>query len=291
MLAHILGIVAPILAICGAGWLYGRWKDPDLAATNQVNMDVLVPCLIVHVLAQKNFEPGHYLAWILGGVVVVLGSGLLALPVARLLGIAPRTFVPPMMFTNTGNMGLPLAVFAFGERLLPAMVVLFLTTNTLNFTLGIWIMNRRVRITQVLRIPMIVATLVGLALSLGHLRPPGPLDVALGMLGQAAIPLMLFSLGVRLTTIELRDWRVGAIGALFCPLSGLAVALALLPVLGLHGNERALFLMFATLPPAVLNFMIAEAYQQEPMRVASIVMLGNLTALVTIPAILAFTLG
>lgn len=290
MIAQILGIIFPIFVIAGAGWAYGRWKRPDMAITNQVSMDVLVPCLIVHVLAQETFDLGAYLPLVAGALAVVLGSGVLALPVARWLGVAPKTLVPPMMFTNTGNMGLPLVLFAFGEQWLPAMVVLFLTTNTLHFTLGIWLLNRRTRLLHVLRIPMVLATIVGLVLGFTGLGLPPVVDTSLYMLGQASIPLMLFSLGVRLTSIEFSDWRVGAIGAVLCPLSGLLIAVALLPLLDLAATERAVFLVFATLPPAVLNFMVAEVYRQEPRRVASIVMMGNLVSVLTLPAVLAVVL-
>ena len=76
---------------------------------------------------------------------MVLGSGLLAWPFARLLHEDRRTFVPPMMFNNCGNMGLPLAVLAFGQPGLSAMVALFTISNLLHFTLGIWILDHHAR--------------------------------------------------------------------------------------------------------------------------------------------------
>lgn len=291
MLGQILGIIFPIFAIAAAGYLYGRWKRPDISALNQINMDVLLPCLIVYVVSQKEFGLATYAPLALGAAAVVLGSGLLALPVARALGVPWRTLVPPMMFTNYGNMGLPLAVFAFGERMLPAMVVMFLVGNTLHFTLGTWMMNHRARLLPVLRIPMVMATLLGLALSALDLHPPPALAETLRMPGEAAIPLMLFALGVRLNSTRLSDLRLAGIAALICPLTGLLIALPLAPLLPLSDEQRGLFLLFATLPPAVLNYMVAEVYNQEPQRVASIVMVGNLAALLTIPAMLALVLG
>jgi len=291
MLGQILGIIFPIFAIAAAGYLYGRWKRPDISALNQINMDVLLPCLIVYVVSQKEFGLATYAPLALGAAAVVLGSGLLALPVARALGVPWRTLVPPMMFTNYGNMGLPLAVFAFGERMLPAMVVMFLVGNTLHFTLGTWIMNHRARPWHVLRIPMVMATLTGLTLNLAGVAVPATVDVTLRMLGEACIPLMLFSLGVRLNSTHLSDLRVAMVGAVLCPLTGLLIAVPLMLLLGLPREQQGIFLLFAALPPAVLNYMVAELYNQEPQRVASIVMVGNLAALVTIPAVLAVVLS
>ena len=290
MIAQILAIIFPVFAIALAGFAYGRWKRPDIGALNQINMDVLVPALIVHVLTQRDFALASYAPLAAGAAAVVLGSGFLAWPVARLLGVPAKTLVPPMMFTNYGNMGLPLAVFAFGEQMLPAMVVMFLTGNTLHFTLGTWMMNRRARPLAVLRIPMVMATVLGLTLSATGVVLPAALDVSLRMLGEACIPLMLFALGVRLNSTHLSDLRLAGIAALLCPLSGLLIAVPLTLLLGFEGEQRGLFLLFAALPPAVLNYMVAEIYGQQPQRVASIVMVGNLAALVIIPLVLAVVL-
>lgn len=290
MLAQIFGIIFPVFAIAATGWAYGRWKKPDMAFANQLNMDVFIPALVFHALSSKDFSIPAYQDLFYGGLAVVLGSGLLAWPLSRLLRLQPKTFVPPMMFCNSGNMGLPLAVFAFGEQALPAAIVLFIIENALHFTLGTWMMDHKASLLAVLRMPIVLATLAGLAFSALDLVVPAPLHVAIGMLGQISIALLLFSLGVRLTTMDFRDWRVGLTGAIAAPLLGVAMALAALPFLDLPPEQRGLLLMFGALPPAVLNYLIAEQYRQEPSKVASIVMLGNLMAFISIPIVLAFAL-
>jgi predicted permease len=290
VLAQIFGIIFPVFAIAATGWAYGRWKRPDMTFANQLNMDVFIPALVFHALSSKDFSITAYQHLFYGGLAVVLGAGLLAWPLARLLRLQAKTFVPPMMFCNSGNMGLPLAVFAFGEQALPAAVVLFIIENGLHFTLGTYLMDHRAPLLNVLRMPIVIATLTGLAFSALNIVVPEPLHVAIGMLGQISIALLLFSLGVRLTSMDFRDWRVGVAGAVASPVLGVAAALAALPFLELPPEQRGLLLMFGALPPAVLNYLIAEQYRQEPSRVASIVMLGNLAAFVSIPIVLAFAL-
>jgi predicted permease len=101
---------------------------------------------------------------------------------------------------------------------------------------------------------------------------------------------MLFTLGVRLIDVDLKDWRIGMIGAIACPLSGLLCAFIAITVLPLNSLQQSCLILFAALPPAVLNFIIAEQYQIEPQRVASIVMLGNIASLVFIPLALLWVL-
>lgn len=290
MLLRIFGIVFPVFAIVAVGYLYGRWRRPDMTAANQLNMTVLMPALIFGVLSGKDFNIDQYGALAVAAALVVLGSGLLALPVARLARVSAKTFVPPMMFTNSGNIGLPLAVFAFGEQALPAAVVLFIVENGLHFTLGTWLMDRRAHWLQVLRQPIVVATLAGVGFALLHWSLPRPAGAAIDLLGQAAIPLLLFSLGARLTSIDLRDWRLGVLGAVVCPLTGVLMVLLVKPFLDLSAAQTALLIVFGALPPAVFNYLMAEQYRQEPGQVASIVMIGNLGALVSIPIALAFAL-
>jgi len=253
MLLRIFTIVFPVFAIVGIGYLYGRFRRIDLTAANQINMAVLLPALIFSVIPAK-------------------------------------TFVPPMMFTNSGNMGLPLAVFAFGEAALPAAVVVFIVENGLHFTLGTWLMDRRAHWLEVLRQPIVIATLAGIAFSLSGLTLPAPLPATIELLGQASIPLLLVSLGTRLTAIDLREWRLGLLGAIACPVTGVLMVLILTPFLKLVPGEQSLLILFSVLPPAVLNFLVAERYRQEPARVAAIVMIGNLGAVVSVPLALAYAL-
>jgi hypothetical protein len=110
------------------------------------------------------------------------------------------------------------------------------------------------------------------------------------MLSEVAIPLMLVSLGIRMIHIELHYWKAGMAGALLCPLSGLAGAL--LAIVWLQPNEqmRDILLLFSILPPAVINYLLAESYRQSPQKVAAIVAFGNLGSLIVIPIALAFIL-
>ncbi len=290
LIVRLFSIVFPIFAIVAVGYLYSRWRQPDMTSANQINMTILLPALIFHVLSGKDFQLAEY-GWLaLGAAAIVLGSGLLALPVAKASGLSFKTFVPPMMFTNSGNIGLPLAVFAFGEQALPAAVVLFLVENGLHFTLGTYLMDHRAPLHKVLAQPMVAATLIGMAFSLFRWGVPAPLRETVNLLGQASIPLLLFSLGTRLTSVDFREWRIGLLGAVVCPVPGVLMLLIVQPFLRLTPLQSSLLLVFSALPPAVLNYLVAEQYRQEPGKVASIVMLGNLAGLVSLPLALAFVL-
>jgi predicted permease len=290
MLERILGIILPVFSIIAVGYFWGRRVKPDMGMVNRISMNVLAPALIFSALSSKSFDLFDNAPLILGSVGIVLGSGILAWPLAKLMRQDPRTFVPPMMFNNCGNMGLPLAVLAFGDAGFGPMVALFVVSNLLHFTLGAWIIDHHARFGKLLRNPMVWSTIAGFVFAL--LQPPLPswLAVTFKMVGDGLIPMMLLSLGVRLTAIDWRDARLGVVGGLVCPLTGLAMAGVLAPFLGLDAMQTGLLFLFAALPPAVLNFMVAEQYRQEPGKVASIVLVGNVMSVIFVPIGLAIAL-
>ena len=290
IIERVFATVFPLVAIATIGYGYGQWRKPDIKLINQINMEVFVPLLVFVVLADQSVPIGHLGPMALGAIIVVLGSGLLLWPVIAMSPWSSKTFLPPMMFNNVGNMGIPLILLAFGDEFLAIAVVCFVVEMTLHFSLGIFMINPKMRLISILKQPVIIATIAGFTIALSGLQLPSSVHLPIDMLGQICIPLMLFTLGIRLTNIAFDDWKVGLIGAILCPISGILMAVAAQVLLKLPPEQYAVLIVFGALPPAVLNYMVAEQYQQEPKRVASIVLIGNLMALISIPITLAFVL-
>jgi predicted permease len=226
----------------------------------------------------------------IGGAALILATGAVAWVLARVSQTSARTLVPVVMFTNCGNMGLPLALLAYGPPGFAAMVALFSISNVIHFSLGARITNAHARTRDLLLSPLMIASVLGFASAATGLRPPDMIFTGMRMLGEPMLPLMLFSLGVRLTQLRREDLPRGLLGAFARPVIGLAVALPLCALLGLDGFARGQLLLFAALPPAVMQFMLAERYRQEPERVAAMILLGNALAVVFVPIGLAFGL-
>ncbi len=290
VVTQIFNTVFPLTCIVVIAFLYARVRPTDMTVANRLNISVFAPALIFSVMASKEFHIALYLDLMLAAAAVVLGSGLLVWPLCKWLKVSPKTLVPPMMFNNSGNLGIPLILLAFGESALPIAVVLFLTENLLHFTVGIYLLNPRSNPLNVLKMPMIIATMLGLVWSLQGWEVMPAMKVTVDMLGQIAIPLMLFALGVRMTSVDFSQWRLGVISGFLCPLSGLIVAFVWQATVGVSDEYFGYLLLFACLPPAVLNYMVAELYQQEPHKVASIVLISNLMSLAIVPCVLFYVL-
>ena len=283
LVLRIIGIITPVLIISAIGYAYGRLRRPDMTWINRLSTDLLFPMLIFTAMASKDFHILDYLPLISAGVLILIGSGAMAWAVAKALGYNPHAFVPSMMFTNTANMGLPLTLFAFGDAMLPAAVALFMVFSLPHFTRGIRICDPKASMRGILKGPMLWAMVGGVLMSLIGLSLPPWLALSTKMLGDAAIPLGLFTLGVGFASFRVERWSIGVTGALLCPISGLLIAWPLVKLLPLSAPMQGVLLLYAALPPAVMNYIFAEQYKQEPGLVSAIVVGGNIASIFFVP--------
>jgi len=287
---RIVGIITPVLIISAIGYAYGRVRRPDMTWINHLNVELLFPLLIFSAMSSRGFHILDFLPLILGGACIILGSGLIAWIAARLLGYNPHAFLPPLMFTNTANMGLPLTLFAFGQEMLPAAVALFMVFSLFHLTLGIRIFDPKARLSGILKGPMLIAMVVGVIMSVLGYALPDWLALSVKMLGETAIPLGLFTLGVGFARFRVERWSIGIVGAILCPVSGLLIAWPLVKLLPLSTPMQGVLWLYAALPPAVMNYIFAEKYKQDPSLVAAVVVGGNIASLFFIPLALYLAL-
>ncbi len=287
---RIFEIIFPIFAIVAAGLLYANKFRPDMVLPNRLNMDIFIPCLLFSVLIEREGISGLFGGLALAIALVILFSGLLALLASHFFNIDPRSLCPPIMFANAGNLGLPLAVLSFGEVALPAAVICFIVCNFFHITLGRYILNKQPNIYKVFLSPMILAVVLALILSLLQINVSRTVLEPIRMLGNIAVPLLLFALGVRLIDMKLSQWKIGLLVALLAPICGVVIVLLIMPLIELTRLEQGVLFLFGALPPAVMNFIFAEHYNQEPEKVAAMVLFGNAFAVVSIPMALLYVL-
>lgn len=283
MLSALLDIVIPVFAVAGLGALYGRLRPGgDLGYVNRANIELFTPALVFSALVKYPLDLAAHLPLIAAGALVILLPGLL-LALLRLKEIERAALILPAMFRNTGNLGIPLMVLAFGEQQLGAIVILFVLSNLLHFSVGMFILSANASRWLWLRSPMLWAALAGLLVANLQIPLPDYLVTSASLLGQIAVPLMLFALGIRLMEGELGHLGLALKCNLLYLLAGgisLGIAVWLLP---LDPDWIPLLTLSVALPPAVLNYMLCEQYLCQPDKVASIVLGGNALSVLVIP--------
>ena len=287
----VLEIVAPVFLLAAVGFVWVKLGfEYRVEFVTRFAMTLAVPCLIFTALMGTQIDATALAALSMASlaayVLVTLTMWLLALA-GRL---DRRTYLAPLIFGNTGNLGLPLALFAFGEVGLDYAVVVFSVMAILSFTFGIWLVSGGGSLLKVIKEPVVAATVLGAIFLWQGWQTPTFLTNAMDLVGQMAIPMMLITLGVAVARL-----KPGAYG-LATLLSGLKVALcagcaALAGVwLGLGSTALAVLIVQVATPVAVTSYLLAEKYGADADAVAGLVVVSTLMSVVTLPLILAFVI-
>ncbi|MGB3751867.1 MAG: AEC family transporter [Arcobacteraceae bacterium] len=287
---QIISIIFPVFFIAFIGFLYAKKIKINMEMPNKINMDIFIPIMVFYFISEKL--PSIHLigSFSLGAILVVFGSGIILYPIVKILGLNARTFLPPMMFNNSINLGLPLAFFAFGEEAMALAIALSLVQVIGQFTVAVAMYGGKFDMVSLFKNPVIFSTLVGLFFNYFNIHLPTIFLEPVKMMAQVSIPLVLFALGVRLIHLELQYWKIGLLGALLSPISGILMALLAIYIFDYTSLQASLIILFGALPPAVINAIMAEKYKYDSISVASIVAIGNISSLITIPIVLYFVL-
>lgn len=287
----VLNITAPVflLAAVGYGWVKLGFEY-RVEFVTRLAMTLSVPCLIFVALMQIEVDPRVVatlsLATLAAYTLITLGVWV----VVKALRLDVQTFLAPLMFGNTGNLGLPLALFAFGDLGLGYAVVIFAVMAILSFTLGIWLVSGGGSLVKVVKEPLVAATLLGALFLWQGWETPAFLTNAIELIGQMAIPMMLITLGVAVARLETKSLglatALSVLKVAICVAAGWAAAVWF----GLDKVAAGVLIMQVATPVAVTSYLLAEKYGADAQPVAGLVVTSTLLSVITLPLILAFVI-
>ncbi|WP_066704597.1 AEC family transporter [Celeribacter ethanolicus] len=284
----VLEIVAPVflLALIGFTWVK-TGHEYRLEFVTKLTMTLSVPALIFTALVKADIEPAALSALSLASIVAYGGVTIAVWLVVKLMGLDSRTYLAPLIFGNTGNLGLPLALFAFGEAGLSYAVVVFAAMALWSFTFGVYVTAGGGSLGKAFKEPLVWATALGaLFLWQGWTLPTFAMNT-LSLLGQIAIPLMLITLGVAVARLHphgLGRAAVMAVGkVVLC--AGIAALAGLW--FNLDPVPFAVLVVQIATPVAVTSYMLAEKYGADSDAVAALVVSSTLLSVIYLPILLA----
>ncbi|MFQ6104217.1 MAG: AEC family transporter [Candidatus Glassbacteria bacterium] len=278
--------VLPTFAIIGAGVLYGHFSKSQTTQISNYILYLAAPCLIVTSLTGLTFPRREIALLISSDLIYIFLPGLLGLLV--LDRRKERALFLPVMFQNTGNLGLPLSLLAWGEAGMSKAIILYATTSISLYTFGVWISAGKGGWKEVLKLPLVYAVLIAIAMNNLGYSMPAPLFRAVDMIGGTTIPLLLFVLGVFLSRIRNVSFRETVKGVLLRVGSGIVIGFAIVTVLGVGGLTRNIILLYSLMPSAVMTTIIADKYGKNPELVSAVVFTGTIVSLILIPIMLSY---
>lgn len=287
MIAQLLTIVTPIFIVVGVGFVWARLGRPyDSELVTSLAYYVGTPCLVFSILSGADLQPDAVASMAGAAVAVLAASGVVAFSVLKVLRQPVRAFLPSMVFGNSGNMGLPLCLLAFGEKGLAFGITFFTLASVLNHTVGTAVAAGALTPRHVLRVPMLYAALLAFAFILGGVKPPEWMASTSRMLGGMVIPLLLITLGISLARLQVAGLKRSVLLTFLRFGIGLAVGYAIAEALGLEGIARGVLILQSSMPVAVFNFLFAKRFGNAAEDVAGLVVVSTGLSFVFLPLLM-----
>jgi predicted permease len=283
----LFDVVAPVFLIVAVGYAWARAKKPyDANIITLLVNTISTPCLVIDMLTRPGLTIPALGQMGLASALCLLLTGLAGWGVTRALGLSPRTYVPPLVWSNGGNMGLPLCLFAFGELGLGLAIAWFAVSSISNYTVGQAIAAGGITFREVVRMPMTWAILAAIGMIATGASLPTVAQRAVSLLGALTVPLMLLSLGYALASLKVASYGRSVAFSLLRLFGGFAIGWLVAIVLGLEGAARGVVVIQSAMPAAVLTYLFAVRYGNDSQEVASIVVISTLFSVIALPLFL-----
>jgi len=281
--------VGPVFAIIGVGFLFGRKDKLEIRPFVDWVIYIAQPSLIIIALTQHPVSPGLMIMCGLGNLFVLAGVAALALVYSRISGDRGREVLLCGLFANAANIPLPLALFAFGSEGLAHQVVYMSTNALMLYTVGVAIASRgKGGIAEAFKLPLVYAAVAGAALSITGTRLPLIIERPIGMLGDTAIPLMLFTLGYKLGSVRSPAVKDALPIAALRVVGGFAAGMVFVLLFDPPLAVKRAVLLGCCMPAAVQTFMLAVKFPGSSARSATVVFLSTVASIAYIPVLVAW---
>ena len=292
MFQQIIAIIAPVLVIALIGYAWERRNLPfDNTMVSTLVTYIGSPCLLLNTLLKARPDLLAVANIVGAAVLLIVLTAPIAWSLLKVLKLPVRPYLPAMMFPNSGNMGLPLCLFAFGDTGLALAVGFFATMATLQFSVGVSIASGHISLRSLATNPAMIAAAIAVAMLATDTVPPQWVSNTLDVLGNLMIPLMLLSLGTSLARLKITAFGRGLGFAAFRLGIGFTLGLLISWAMGLEGAARGVIVIQSTMPTAVFNYIFAVRYGNRPEEVAGIILIATILSFLTLPALMAFVLA
>jgi hypothetical protein len=296
LLAILLDDILPIFVVASVGFLLARRLHVDVKSLSRITFNAFAPCLVFNLLVTSRVSSGEFGRIVAFTVLLVAAIGLVARVAAipfHLTRPQLAAFMIVVMFSNAGNYGLSVVLFAFGREVLARAAVYFVTSALLMYTVGTWLASSghrggRAALRGLVRVPAVWGLAAAALVVSTGVELPRAVSRPIGLLGDAAIPSMLLVLGMQVEK-GVRPERpalvalASALVLLGSPLLGFLLA----PALGLTGPARQAMLVESAMPSAVITTIVALEFDVAPRFVTSVVVVTTLASPLTVSVLIA----
>ena len=289
---QIVTIIGPTLFAIALGYLFGRVSRESVAPLVSVAMYAATPCLVFSSVFSSTIRIGEAAKMWSSCLLIMAGTFVVAWLIFGLVWKKHSGLYLPIIFINSINIPLPIIKLAFGDEGVAQAVLFYIPGGLLLYSLGVYMASGQKGLKQglgvMLRTPLIYAALLALALNLVGVGLPEVVTESFGLVGDAAVPLMLLVLGMTIGDVRFTQVPATLVASSIRMGGGFALGLLAVWLLDLTGLPRAIVLFEAAMPSAIFVSVLANRYKNEAELVSSVVLATTVMSVAAIPALLYY---
>ncbi len=286
-------VLFPVFFIVGIGYLLGK-KSPDLDTSFITNYaaNFGTPALVIFAVLSSGVTYSIFAEYFIYSLIAIILFAIIGI-----LFLIPmkKDFIrelPPFILPNTGNMGIPICLFAYGSLGMGVAAAISSVVILLHFTLNVFLANKKFDIKVIIKSPSFYSILFAVVFLYFEIKTPIFILNTVMLLAYGMIVLILISLGVALTKLKVFSFKSSAISSIGRVIIGPIIGFILIKIFNLSGFAAGVLLIQSSMPSAILTYLIASMYSPKEIvdNIASMIVVSTLMSLVTVPIIVFIAL-
>ena len=289
----LIDVLFPVFFVIGVGYYLGK-KDPNFDTKFITNFagNIGTPAMIFYTITTTGITLDIFIEYFIYALIIIGGFSLVGLLFLFILKKDVISELPPLILPNTGNMGIPICLFAYGTAGLGVASAITSVIILLHFTLGVLLAKKSFSLEILIKNGPIYAILASIAFLYFKWDVPGYIENTTFLLTYTTIFLVLMSLGIALSRLKVVSWIHASILGAVRVIIGPIIGFSLIKFLNLNGFFAGVLLIQSAMPSAVLTYLVGSMYSERKVvdNIASVIVSSTLMSFITIPIVVFYSL-
>jgi predicted permease len=286
-------VLFPVFFIVGIGYYLGK-KNPNFDTTFITNYsgNFGAPALFIFAITSSGVTYSVFSEYFIYAIIALTSFALIGVIFLFFMKKDISRELPPYFLPNTGNMGIPICLFAYGTLGMGVAAAISSLVILLHFTINIFLASKKFDIKIILKSPPTYAVIVAVYFLYFDLEMPKVVLNTVMLLGYAMIVLILMSLGVSLTQLKVFSLKDSVISSIGRVIIGPIIGFMIIKLFDLSGFAAGVLLIQSAMPSAILTYLVAEMYSPKKVvdSISSMIVVSTLMSLITVPIIVYISL-
>jgi len=289
----LVDVLFPVFFVIGVGYYLGK-KDPNFDTKFITNFagNIGTPAMIFYTITTTGITLDIFIEYFIYALIVIGAFSLVGLLFLFILKKDVISELPPLILPNTGNMGIPICLFAYGTVGLGVASAISSVVILLHFTLGVLLAKKKFSLEILIKNVPIYAILAAVVFLYFQWDVPGYIENTTFLLTYTTIFLVLMSLGIALSRLKVVSWTHASILGAVRVIIGPIIGFSLIKFLNLNGFFAGVLLIQSAMPSAVLTYLVGSMYSEKKVvdNIASVIVSSTLMSFITIPIVVFYSL-